>query len=329
MTTLVTGASGFVGLNVVAHLLARGSRVVALSHDALPAAAARDFVKLPGRLLTIVADITQPGVLAKAIDDHGVRDAIHLAAMTPSAAADRRESVRILDVNAVATVAVLEAAASRKLHRVVYASSGAVYGDAVFQDPVEGRFEPQPATLYGITKLLGERLARHWRATHGLDVVSARLSAVFGPWERDSGLRASLSVPWQLAGMALRGEAATLDRRGSRDWIYARDIAAALAMLLSATELKHEVYDVSLGEVWDARLLAEALAAEFPAFRFRIAEEGEATNVAYHAPLDLMRRSIGSIDLAAEFGFTPRFPPQLAVQDYARWVRNHRAYFTS
>jgi hypothetical protein len=48
MTTLVTGASGFVGLNVVEHLLSRGSRVVALSHDRMPATTARDFVMLPG-----------------------------------------------------------------------------------------------------------------------------------------------------------------------------------------------------------------------------------------------------------------------------------------
>lgn len=328
MATLVTGASGFVGLNVVEHLLSRGSRVVALSHDALPSATARDFVMLPGRLVTVVADITTPDVLAAAIRDHEVRDAIHLAAVTPSATADRRDTARVLDVNAVGTVAMFDAAVACKLRRVVYASSGAVYGDAVFQDPIDGRFEPQPTTLYGITKLLGERLASHYRATHGLDVVAARLSAVFGPWERDTGLRATLSVPWQLAGMAVRGEAATIDPRGTRDWIYARDVARAVVTLLSAPAHAHDVYDVSLGEVWHAERLAEALAAEFPAFRYRVGAPGEATNVLFHAPLDRDRRSIGSDDLAAEFGFALRFPPDLAAADYARWVRTHRACFT-
>jgi UDP-glucose 4-epimerase len=324
----VTGASGFVGLNVVEHLLSRGSRVVALSHDPLPAATARDFVMLPGRLVTVVADITTPGVLAETMRDYEVRDAIHLAAVTPSATADRRDVARVLDVNAVGTVAMFDAAVERKLHRVVYASSGAVYGDAVFQDPVDGRFEPQPMTLYGITKLMGERLAVHYRAVHGLDVVAARLSAVFGPWERDTGLRATLSVPWQLAGMAVRGETATIDARGTRDWIYARDIARALAILLSAPAHLRDVYDVSLGEVWHAGRIAAALAAEFPAFRYRIVEPGEQANVHFHAPLDRDRRSIGSVDLASEFGFALQFPPDLAAADYARWVRAHRAGFT-
>lgn len=329
MTTLVTGASGFVGLNVVEHLLARGGRVVALAHDALPSATAHDFVMLSGRLVTVVADVTRPGALVETMREHDVRDAIHLAAVTPGAGADRRDTARVLDVNAVGTVAMFDAAVERKLRRVVYASSGAVYGDAVFEDPIDGRFEPQPATLYGVTKLFGERLAAHYRAVHGLDIVAARLSAVFGPWERDTGLRATLSVPWQLAGMAVRGEAATIDPRGTRDWIYARDIARALVTLLSAPAHQRDVYDVSLGEVWHAQRIAAALAAEFPAFRYRVAAPGEATNVLFHAPLDRVRRSIGSTDLAAEFGFTLRFPPDLAAVDYARWVRTHRAGFTS
>lgn len=327
MATLVTGASGFVGLNVVEHLLSRGARVVALSHDSLPDPAGLDFVRLPGRLVSVVGDVAQPGVIAQAIRDHGVRDAIHLAAVTPAASADKRHTARVLDVNAIGTVAMLEAATTHRLRRVVYASSGAVYGDAVFADPIDGRFEPQPATLYGVTKLLGERLAQHWRAAHGLDVVSARLSAVFGPWERDTGLRATLSVPWQLAGMALRGQEATLDPQGERDWIHARDVARAIGTLLRAERLERDVYDVSLGEVWNARVIAEAFAREFPAFRFRMVAPGETANVVHHAPLDRQRRSVGITDLARELGFALEFTPQTAAADYASWVRRHRACF--
>lgn len=327
MTTLVTGASGFVGLNVVEHLLARGGRVVALSHDALPAAAGVDFVRLPGRLVSVVDDVARPGAIAQAIRDHDVRDAIHLAAVTPAAGADRRHTARILDVNTIGTVAMFEAAAAHRLRRVVYASSGAVYGEAVFADPVDGRFEPQPATLYGVTKLLGERLAQHWRAAHGLDIVSARISAVFGPWERDTGLRASLSVPWQLACMALRGQEATLHAASARDWIHARDVARALGALLRAPGLRREVYDVSLGEVWSARLVADALAREFPAFRHRIVAADETAGIVDHAPLDRERRSLGIADLAQELGFALEFAPAAAAADYADWVRRHRAWF--
>ncbi len=325
MTTLVTGASGFVGLNVVEALLLHGRRVVALSHDDLPAPAAHDFARLPGRLFAVTADITAPATLGEIFRDHDVREAIHLAAITSG-----DQAARMLDVNAVGSVALFEAAVEKKLRRVVYASSGAVYGDAVFgAAPLDEDMPVQPTTLYGITKLLGERLVRHYRARHGLDCVAARLSAVFGPWERDTGLRASLSVPFQLAGLAVRGEEAVLAARGVRDWIYSRDIALALVALLDAPDLAHEVYNVSPGETWNARLVAEALAAEFPQFRWRIAADEAESNIAYFGPLDRARKSGTIARLQSELGFALAFPPPRAAADYAGWVRTHRAMFTA
>ena len=330
MTTIVTGASGFVGLNVVEALLQNGRRVVALSHDALPAPAAHDFARLPGKLFAVQADIVAPGTLIEIFRDHDVQQAIHLAAITSGANADPRQAARMLDVNAVGTVALFEAAVAKKLRRVVYASSGAVYGDAVFgAAPIDEDTAAQPTTLYGITKLLGERLVRHYRARHGLDCVAARLSAVFGPWERDTGLRATLSAPFQLAGIAVRGGEAVLASRGVRDWIYSRDIARALVALLDAPALGHEIYNVSLGEIWNARLVAEALAAEFPAFRWREAANEAEANIAYFAALDRERRSANCARLTRELGFSLAFPPPRACADYAGWVRTHRAMFAS
>ncbi len=53
MTILVTGAAGFVGLNVTEHLLHAGRTVVGLDRIDLPARARREFATLPGRLTSI------------------------------------------------------------------------------------------------------------------------------------------------------------------------------------------------------------------------------------------------------------------------------------
>lgn len=321
---LVTGASGFVGLNIVEALLNAGRHVVALSHDALPAPASAAFAGLPGRLETIVGDVAATGSIDAAIRDHGVDAAIHLAAITYGAQQDLRGTSRVLDVNAIGTLAMFEAALRHRLRRVVYASSTAVYGEAPLTEAtLDEDTVPRPFTLYGITKLLGERVMAHFRAAHGLDAVAARFASVFGPWERDTGLRATLSPPYQLARLALAGTEARLHVQGQRDWVHGGDVARAVLLLLDAPAPRHPVYDVTIGETWHLRLMAEALAAEFPGFRFReVADEAE-SDIAYFMPLGRPRAIAHNRNLAGEFGFAPAFTPAVAARHYARWIKAH------
>ena len=327
-TILVTGASGFVGLNVVEALLARGQRVVALSHDALPAPAAAAFALLPGRLEAIAADIATPGLIGETIRAHGVRSAIHLAAITYGAQQDLRGTSRVLDVNAIGTLAMFEAAVAHRLRRVVYSSSTAVYGEAPLHEAtLDEDTEPRPFTLYGITKLLGERMMEHFRAVHGLDAVAARFASVFGPWERDTGLRATLSPPYQLARLALRGGEARLHVKGQRDWVHGGDVARAVLLLLDAAAPRQRVYDVNIGETWHLRQMADALAAEFPRFSYRLVEDEAQSDIAYFMPLDRPRAISRNRNLVAEFGFAPAFPPAVAARHYAAWVKAHPGIF--
>ena len=67
--------------------------------------------------------------------------------------------------------------------------------------------------------------------TFGLDVRVARVGAVFGRWEHPTGLRDTMSVPFQLAVKAMRDEEARLPPAAPKDWIYAPDLARALSGL--------------------------------------------------------------------------------------------------
>lgn len=328
MTIVVTGASGFVGLNVVEALLQGGRRVVALSHDAMPALARDEFAALPGSLVAVAADIAAPDTLARIFREHNVEGAIHLAAVTPAADAPAAQTTRILDVNVVGTLALFEAALAAKLRRVVYTSSGAVYGNAVFGDqPLDEASMPEPASLYGLTKLLGERLMRRFRDVHGLDVVSARLGAVFGPWERDTGLRATLSPPFQIARLAARGQEARLIAGGERDWIYSRDIARSIVTLLDAPRLGHDTYNITSPAVWNAGVVATAMAAAMPPFTWRVVASEDEANIRYFTPLDRARRAPRIDRLRSDLGITIGESPATAAAEYAGWVSRHRAFF--
>ena len=128
-------------------------------------------------------------------------------------------ATRVVDVNIAGTNALLLASREGKVGRFVLTGSSAVYGDAPFGTvaPTEETV-PRPTTLYAVTKLAAERLGGvQARESHGLDVIRTRLTAIYGAWEHDTGVRDTLSPPLEIAAAALRGEPVVV-ADGQRDW---------------------------------------------------------------------------------------------------------------
>ncbi|NNM71587.1 NAD-dependent epimerase/dehydratase family protein [Enterovirga aerilata] len=326
MTTLITGAGGFIGLNVAEQLLAEGERVVALSLGPLHPEALRVFRTLPGRLSVEIGDICDPAFLRSVLARHAIRRVLHTAAITAGPDADPSRATRVIDVNVAGTNALLLGALGAGVERFVLTSSGAVYGDAPFgAEPVTEETPPRPASLYAITKLAAERMAVQVRDARGLDVLRTRLTAIYGPWEHDTGLRDTLSPPLQIAAAALRGEAVTIADGGSRDWTPGPEIARALVTLLRAERPAHDLYNLGCGRTWHPELLCRALAERFPGWSWRRGGPGEAPSVAYNDALDRPRLSPPSpARFEAEFGPVFRPPPEGAAA-YAAWAAEHPA----
>ncbi len=324
---LITGGAGFVGLNVTEALLARGEHVVVLGHEAaLPDPAPALFAKLPGRVSVLQGDVTDPATLRDAFARHRISAVFPLAAITAGPAREAAEPGRVLDVNLKAMIATLEAARDAgTVRRVVLPSSAAVYGESAYRHPRldEETTPPVPISLYGVTKYAVERAGLRLAGLWGLDAVAARIGAAFGPWERDTGLRDTLSVHLAIATAARRGESIVLPPPPlpAYDWIFVRDLAAGLIALLDAKDPPHRVVNLASGQDWApeyGKCLA-ALQSVFPAFRFRHAEPGESPTVPWNET-----RPRGVLDLAraAAFGWTPRFRPAEAAADYATWLRD-------
>ena len=321
---LVSGASGFVGLNLVEALLGAGREVVALSLDGIPKSAAVAFSGLPGRLHDLRGDVGDAGAWDRAFAAAHTTQIWHGAAITANAAREMRDARRVLEVNLLGLQTALDAATRNGVVRFVYPSSVAAYGDAPLAagGPIAEDEPLEPVTLYGITKATGERIVRRHAALNRLDAVSARIAAVYGPWERDTGLRDTLSPPFQLARRAGAGLATALAPAGARDWVHAFDIARAFVALLDAPAPRHFVYNLAAGEAWDLARLAERLAARFPAFRWHRAAAGEALDVEYGFALDRRRRLVASARVAAELGPLAR-TVDAALDAYASWCEAH------
>ena len=327
IATLITGGNGFVGLNVAEYLLERGQNVVALSRRPLPPAAMAALDGLPGHLFTVQADVRDGDAVNAAMAAGNVDRVVHGAAITAAEARERSAATDIVSVNVMGTVTVFESAHRFGVKRFVQLSSSAVYGDLrIGSAPVDERTAPEPANLYGVTKLAAEQIARRLGGLWGTDVVCARIAAAFGPWERHTGVRDTISPFVDLARLALDGEPAAVAYGADLDWIYSRDVAQAVATLLDADDLHHDVYNIAPGSNWSVREFAQLLESRFAGFSHSAAASVDRADVAEHTVAGIPRLPIG-IDRIREVlpGF-PLFDPGTAMNDYLQWITRHPEY---
>jgi UDP-glucose 4-epimerase len=321
MRILIFGGTGFVGLNIAAALLTRGHAVTLFDRAGLPLAAEQDFARHAGRLTAIQGDITDRRSIEDAIGA-GFEAIILGAAITAGPEREAADPEAILRVNLLAQTPILNAARRGGVGRIVNLSSAAAYGANAFGNTRLDEETPcDPVSLYAVTKFASEKVAARLAALWPCDIISVRLSAVFGPWERATGVRDTLSPQAQIFAALQSGREAILPRPGIRDWIYATDVAEAVIMLIEAPKLKHQLYNISTGVEWSALQWGQQLAALHSGFICRLTEPGEAPTVDLHGPADRAPLSVSR--LAQEFGWRARFGCADSVADLSLWWRWH------
>lgn len=322
---LVTGGAGFVGLNIVEALLSRGAHVVVFGREAaLPAPAPGRFARLPGRLELVQGDVQDSAALRDLFARRRIGAVFPFAAITAGPEREAADPALVLDVNLKGVIATLQAARDAgTVRRVILPSSAAVYGESAYTHAVldEVATPPVPISLYGVTKYAVERAGLRLAGLWGLDAVAARIGATFGPWERDTGLRDTLSPFFAIAEAARRGESVVLPPAPlpGYDWVYVRDLVAGLLALLDAKAPPHRVVNLASGRDWAPHIPAclETLSRHAPGFRWRHAAPGETATIRWN---ETRPRGVMAIARAAEFGWQPRFAPTAAMADYAGWL---------
>jgi UDP-glucose 4-epimerase len=322
MTVLVTGGAGFVGLNLVEALLARNHSVVVFGREPLPHEAAQAFERLPGRLATVQGDVRDEDALAKLFTAWEFDTVFPFAAVTSGPARERDAPETVIEVNLLGTLATLRAAREAGVRRVIVPSSSAVYGESFhrFAAMAEADTPCVPTSLYGSSKYAIERMALRLGELWRMDVIAARISAVFGPWERDTGVRDLIGPHTRIAQAALRVESVVLPEPvPPYHWVYSRDLADGLIHLMQLENPPHRVFNVCSGLNWGPEILdwCELLATRHPGFRFR---QGPSPTIAFTDAKPRGRMDISRIQAT---GWRPKFPPAAAYPDYLAWVEAH------
>ena len=319
MAILITGAAGFVALNVAEYLLTAGRDVVGLDRIALPERARHSFADLPGRLTLIDGSILSAADLSRALTSAPIEAVIHCAVITAGSAREKADPETIVAVNIQGAVATLMAAARRGVPRFVYPSSGAIYGTAARDVPLidEDAVAPTPATLYGLTKRAAETLLPRVAEMQGIRFAAARLGSVYGPWEYATGVRDTLSPMLQALECARRGAEAVLAPAWRGDFIFSRDVTDGLVRLADAPALSRVVYNLGSGRLGSAETWCDALSQAMPGFCWRHAAPGEPANVDSHTGFHRGPMAIGKI--ARDTGYVPQWDFAAAACEWLAW----------
>ncbi len=174
---LITGGAGFIGSSVVDALLAAGNEVIAYDNFSTGRLAFLDQALQQPSFRLVDGDILDAPRLTSAME--GVDAVVHLAAN-----ADVRFGLehpdRDLQQNTVGTFTVLEAMRSADVSRILFASTGSVYGEPeVFPTPEDCPF-PRQTSLYGASKLAGEGLIQAYCEGYGFSGVLTRFVSIMG-----------------------------------------------------------------------------------------------------------------------------------------------------
>jgi UDP-glucose 4-epimerase len=286
MRILITGGAGFIGSHLAEHFQGRAAvRVL----DDLRTGHQRNLAGLDVEFVR--GSILDRETLRTAMQD--VDYVYHLAAMV-SVVESVRQPHACVELNTIGTLNVLEAAATAGVRKLCFSSSAAVYGD----NPVVPKREdmcPEPRSPYAVTKLDGEFYCRQFTEAGRLETVALRFFNVFGPRQDPNGpYGAAVPIFFQ---RALAGEPLTIFGDGSqtRDFIYVKDIVAALDFVAGTPGLTG-VFNAGYGGQMTVLELAQRIlsfAGSRSPIRFAPARAGD------------VRHSRASVERLQQAGFRP------------------------
>jgi nucleoside-diphosphate-sugar epimerase len=321
---VITGAAGFVGSHLVRALAHAGRRVIGTDVR----------LALPDRLLAGIADARVSYVAGDLRRDEtidrliaaadGPVDVIHTAAMIRfgqlsrslgEAEATIPAALDVLDVNAMGSWRLYARFAGEDvLGRFIHVSTRSVFGGRPqLPDRIDEDSPCQPAGMYGSSKAAAEAGLLAMRDQFGTDLVVARITGVFGPWQGPVSWIGQ-AIDAVVAGRPYRADAGSDD---AYELTYVKDTVRGLMLLLQAGTLRHAIYHVASGQrlVTLAEVAAAIRAAE-PAADVDFGP-GRHPGASGRAPLNIERAT-------ADVGFAARWNLSAAMKDYLRIERGGR-----
>jgi nucleoside-diphosphate-sugar epimerase len=258
MNILITGGTGNLGSRLVLPLVQRGDRVAVFDIRTAPHFESPEF----GEVTMITGDLADREAVMNAIASLKIDSVFHLGAILSSSAEENPYDAWQANMNGM--VNVLDAARLGGAQKVIFSSTIATYGKNV-ASPLFDDSPQWPISLYGVTKVAGERLGVYYQDRFGLDFRGIRLPAVIAPRGSGGGASAYCSAVFEQS--IRHGKYEFFVRPETRaPMVYIADGVRGLLDLHDAEEktLSRRMYNIA-GILPSAEELAQAIQRRLPA----------------------------------------------------------------
>ena len=243
MKIMISGGAGFIGSNFVRYMLSKHRDVEIINLDLLTYSGRLENlhdVKNYANYKFIRGNIQERKIVEKILNE-GIDLIVNFAAETHvDRSIVKADSFILTDV--YGTYILLDEARKYDVHRFVQISTDEVYG-SIERGSFRETDTMNPSSPYSASKAAGDLMCQAFHKTYGLDVVIARSSNNFGPYQHPEKF-----VP-KVITRALRDETVPLygDGKQQRDWIYVTDNCRALDLIIQKGKAG-EIYNIASGD---------------------------------------------------------------------------------
>jgi UDP-glucose 4-epimerase len=248
-STLVVGASGFIGGKTLEKLFSRDARTI--SYDKIEP-------NINGKSSGWVeGDILDLSSIKKVCLDCKIDTVLHFIGLPVISSCQRNPHLSFL-LNVVSVQNTLEAMRIADVKKIIFASSASVYGVSESK-PIKEADSACPNTIYGYHKLIAENVIKAYSEQYGLDYVIFRLFNVYGA--HPSSGKDVLSI---FLRRALLGEPLIINGSGKfRDFIHVKDVAGIFLKALDKKATLMKTINVGSGSKTSLKELVELIKSHF------------------------------------------------------------------
>lgn len=315
-TVLVTGGAGFIGSNLVRHLLRTPVRVVVL--DALTYAG--NLANLDGvidgeRCVFVRGTIGDRSLVAKTVTTYAVTHLVNCAAESH---VDRsiHDSRPFLETNIMGTQVLLDVAREMGIQRFLQMSTDEVYGSLTATDEPFSTYSPlRPSSPYSASKAAADMLVGAAVHTHGLHAIVTRCSNNYGPYQFPEKF-----IPLMIVNALSQGPLPIYgDGRQVRDWIHVDDHCRGVMLAL-----EH-------GNAGDVFLFGgNAERSNLDVVTRIVQLTGASASLIRHVddrPGHDRRYAVNTSDVEHTLGWKPIIPFEEGLEDTVRWYAEHSTWW--